>query len=550
MGILFFHMLEVGPLILDGGQKSGKFSRRAPGKAMLAYLWALLAFVAFSARAEVEFKHHNNTEMAAVLQQVHNRCPDITRLYTLSEPSVNGIPLYVLEITDHPGKHELMEPEMKYIANMHGNEVLGRELLLHLADYLCGEYLSGNEEIKKMVDNTRIHLMPSMNPDGWRTSTDDGGKDFLIGRTNANNMDLNRDFPDLDRIAYSNEEEHQEYNNHLMDFVKHLDHKIQPETESVMKMIMENPFVISANMHGGDLVANYPYDEARGINPTEYSASPDDETFKHVALTYSKNHPRMGDASTPGCDKKFNPFAKQGGITNGAAWYTVEGGMQDFNYLSSNDFEITLELGCNKYPAASELQREWEDNKQSLLEFAWQAHLGFKGLVKDADTLQGIANALIHVRNITRIARSYRRSDDINHDIRSVHDGDYWRLLTPGEYEVIAMADGYEPLAKLIEVSEHGHTVAPMLNFELSRQDEEEPESRFEPEPEPEEEDEFDPVEFAKRFADEGGFDNYMDQYNELPLEANYNILRKMTQIRNIFCKYYNLETIIQQRLA
>ena len=65
-------------------------------------------------------------------------------------------------------------------------------------------------------------------------------------------------------------------------------------------------------MHGGDLVANYPYDEARGINPTEYSTSPDDETFKHIALTYAQNHPRMGDPGTPGCDKQFNQFAKQG----------------------------------------------------------------------------------------------------------------------------------------------------------------------------------------------------------------------------------------------
>ena len=67
----------------------------------------------------------------------------------------------------------------------------------------------------------------------------------MIGRTNANNVDLNRDFPDLDRIVYSSEGTQREYNNHLMEYVKHLDHKIQPETESVMKMIMENPFVVS-----------------------------------------------------------------------------------------------------------------------------------------------------------------------------------------------------------------------------------------------------------------------------------------------------------------
>jgi hypothetical protein len=46
--------------------------------------------------------------------------------------------------------------------------------------------------------------------------------------------------------------------------------------------------------------------------------------------------------------------------------------MQDFNYLASNCFELTLELGCRKFPPGKELNSLWNDNQHSLLNFISQ----------------------------------------------------------------------------------------------------------------------------------------------------------------------------------
>ncbi|MBN3298976.1 CPXM2 protein, partial [Amia calva] len=359
----------------------------------------------------LDFKHHSYKEMRQLMKVVNEMCPNITRIYNIGK-SHNGLKLYAIEISDRPGEHELGEPEFRYTAGSHGNEVLGRELLLLLMQFMCQEYLSGNPRVTRLVEETRIHLLPSVNPDGYEKAFEVGSElgGWSVGRWSLDGLDIHHNFPDLNSILW--EAENRKWvprkvpNHHvpIPEWYLSDNATVAMETRAVISWMEKIPFVLGGNLQGGELVVTFPYDMTRSQwKMQEQTPTPDDHVFRWLAFSYASTHRLMTDASRRVCHTQ--DFAKEDGTINGASWHTAAGSMNDFSYLHSNCFELSMYVGCDKFPHESELPEEWENNRESLLVFMEQVHRGIKGVVRDMQG-RGIANALISV-------------EGINHDIQT-----------------------------------------------------------------------------------------------------------------------------------
>uniref|UniRef100_A0A674I7P2 Adipocyte enhancer-binding protein 1 n=1 Tax=Terrapene triunguis TaxID=2587831 RepID=A0A674I7P2_9SAUR len=406
----------------------------------------------------LDFRHHSYKDMRQLMKVVNEECPSITRIYNIGKSS-RGLKIYAMEISDKPGEHELGEPEFRYTAGLHGNEVLGRELLLLLMQFLCKEYQDGNPRVRSLVTETRIHLVPSLNPDGYEIASQAGSElgNWALGHWNEEGYDIFENFPDLASVLWAAEERkwvpHRVPNHHIPIPEHYLaeDAHVAVEVRAILAWMEKTPFVLGANFHGGEKLVSYPYDMARPPREGEGEATPDHAIFRWLAISYASAHLTMTETFRGGCHTQ--DMTNGMGIISGAKWHPRVGSLNDFSYLHTNCLELSVYLGCDKFPHASELQQEWENNKESLLTFMEQVHRGIKGVVTDQ---QGdpIANATIIVGGI-------------NHNMKTASSGDYWRILNPGEYRVVARAEGYNPSVKTCTVLyDIGAT---QCNFILSR---------------------------------------------------------------------------------
>ena len=145
----------------------------------------------------------------------------------------------------------------------------------------------------------------------------------------------------------------------------------QDETVIFMGLADTVNFTISANMHGGVEVCNYPWD-------TWITLAADDNWWQYVSTEYADS------CQTNSGNGYFNYL--NDGITNGWDWYEVDGGRQDYMNYFRYCREFTLELSNDKTPNPNDLPMLWDANYTSLLNYMEQSLFGLRGIVTDSIT--------------------------------------------------------------------------------------------------------------------------------------------------------------------
>jgi len=113
--------------------------------------------------------HYDTTaEIEDLFVHLKKDYPSMVNVFSIGK-SREGRELSVIEITSNIRKRSILTPMFKYIGNMHGDETIGRQLLIYFAKYLLYNY-GRIDEVTKLINTTDIFLMPSMNPDGFEVS--------------------------------------------------------------------------------------------------------------------------------------------------------------------------------------------------------------------------------------------------------------------------------------------------------------------------------------------------------------------------------------------
>jgi hypothetical protein len=292
-------------------------------------------------------------------------------------------------------------PQFMYTSTMHGDETAGFVISLRLIHHLLSSY-GVDDDITDLMNGVEIWICPNENPDGTYTnnnSTVNGATRF-----NDNGKDLNRNYPTV-----------------LPGSPNPPETPIQPETQAMIDFVSTKNFSMSANMHGGIELVNYPFDSWKSSQQLHADNDWWEFTMNEFVDTIHAYSP-SGYMTGQG-----------GGVTHGGDWYVVYGGRQDYMNWFHGCREFTFEISNAKLLDPALLPAHWEYNYRSLINYIRHATYGFHGLVKSAETEEPVFASI-----------ELTGHDIYNSEVStSMPFGNFARPVYAGNYDLTVIADGY-----------------------------------------------------------------------------------------------------------
>ena len=245
--------------------------------------------------------------------------------------TIQGRLILSMFIDVHPNS-DRQRPGFFYSSSMHGDELTGYVMMLRLIDTLLSGY-GKNEWYTHVLDNVRVSINPLSNPDGAYFGGDSTVVEAI--RYNANAVDLNRNFPDP-------------FGTEALD-------ELQVENKAMIDYVSKHRFALSANLHGGSEVMNYPWDS--------FSSSQQ----RHPLWQWWEQVCRRFVDTCRRTDRWYMSDVCSEGFIEGGDWYVIPNGRQDYMNFFLNCRELTIELSTEKVLNARRLPKYWEVLNKSLV---------------------------------------------------------------------------------------------------------------------------------------------------------------------------------------
>jgi PKD repeat protein len=277
--------------------------------------------------------YYNYTTINALADSLATAYPAICKKIQIGT-SATGKQLNVLKISDNVNANE-NEPEILFEGGIHGDEIMGPEVVIRYARDICNGY-GTNGTYTDLINTREIWLYYLVNPDGY----------VSMSRYNGNGVDINRDCGYMwggegySTGAFS-----------------------QPESRAVRSLQLDHNPVVFTCYHGGSEVISYPWSY-------KTESSPDVIHINGLASVYS---------NTSGY-----PNLSYGQGYN--IMYQIYGSTKDNVYGGLGQVGWSIEITEQKQPPSSQIGMYYGYNLPAITEMINRAGYGVEGLVTDSVT--------------------------------------------------------------------------------------------------------------------------------------------------------------------